>query len=373
MLETTARENQGQIPGRVRIRVAEATAVKHLRVIEQGATGLPGVRQPLQQVGKRAQLRLLDLAQLGDFLRLVAVVREPVRLALHAGYMWHDGEGAERECDHARAVGLQSEPHELEHELRLLDHLIGVSDVSGLGKIYLRLRPIFPRDAALKAAFEFAHTLKILVEPRAVLGRNGFLQTRGLAEHEVEHTAAGLDPAHRRGLLFWRTSDEQAAVKPPRTRLRRDAHARARHRERVAVVVAVFHREREGGEAVLQSDFLRGELIERKRIAERRLARMRRAGEETLTGVVVPIHARMRQPGDDGELRAVRREHIEIRTRWLARLRKEELRHHPERDMDRNEALGRQLFGRAAQQRQGEKRARGAEEMAAGDHFEAGG
>ena len=100
---------------------------------------------------------------------------------------------------------------------------------------------------------------------------------------------------------------------------------------------------------------------------------MRRTGEETLAGVVVPIHARMRQPGDEGELRAVRREHIEIRTRWFAGVWKEELRHHPEGDMDRNEALRRQRLGSAPQQRKRETSARGAEEMAAGDHFEAGG
>ena len=98
---------------------------------------------------------------------------------------------------------------------------------------------------------------------------------------------------------------------------------------------------------------------------------MRRAGEETLTGVVVPIHARMRQPGDDGELRAVLREQIEIRARWVARLRKEELRHHPERHMNRDEPLRRQLIGGAPQQRQRETCAGGAKKMAAGDHFEA--
>ena len=71
-------------------------------------------------------------------------------------------------------------------------------------------------------------------------------------------------------------------------------------------------------------------------------------------------------------LRAVLREQIEIRARWVARLRKEELRHHPERHMNRDEPLGRQLIGGATEHRQREKRAGGAEEMAAGDHFEAG-
>lgn len=89
--------------------------------------------------------------------------------------------------------------------------------------------------------------------------------------------------------------------------------------------------------------------------------------------MVIPIHARMRQPGNDGELRAVLREQIEIRTRWVARLRKEELRHHPERHMDRDEPLGRQRLGSAPQQRKRETSASGAEEMAAGDHFEAAG
>jgi len=97
-----------------------------------------------------------------------------------------------------------------------------------------------PRDAALQAAFKFAHALEILIEPRAILGRDGFLQPRGLVEHEVEHAATGLDAAHRRGLLLRRARDEEAAVKAPGTRLRRDAHARARHGERVPVVVPPF-------------------------------------------------------------------------------------------------------------------------------------
>jgi len=91
---------------------------------------------------------------------------------------------------------------------------------------------------------------------------------------------------------------------------------------------------------------------------------MWRAGEETLPRVG-DSHPRPDAKAQENTVNCppMRREQIEVRTRSLTHLRKEKLRHHPERHVNRDEALRRQLVGSAPQQRERELRACGAEDI----------
>jgi hypothetical protein len=110
---------------------------------------------------------------------------------------------------------------------------------------------------------------------------------------------------------------------------------------------------------------LRRELVEREAVVEGRLSRMRGAAEETLARMVVPIHTRMREAREGGEMRAMGSEEIEIGTGGPTRSGEEKLRHHPERHMDREEPTRRQGPDGPANRRERETSAGGAEEMAA--------
>ena len=81
---------------------------------------------------------------------------------------------------------------------------------------------------------------------------------------------------------------------------------------------------------------------------------MRSASQKALAGMVVAIHFGMRHPGEDGELSAMVGEQVEVGARRpagrraglfllasLGFLRKEKLRHHAERHVDRDEPLDR--------------------------------
>ena len=218
-------EHERQVLVGVRVGAAEAAAVEDLRVVEQRFPMLLGSAERREKLPEGPHLRLLDLFELGDLLRLVAMVRQTVGLVLDARHVRHHRKGAERERDHPRGIGLKRQPHEVVHKLRLFDHPRGVGDVVGLRIGYDGLRPVLPVDRAGQAAFEFADTRKILVEPRAILRRDRPLEPAGLVEHEVEHAATGLDPPHRRRLLLRRAGDKQAAIEPLWARLGLNANA----------------------------------------------------------------------------------------------------------------------------------------------------
>jgi hypothetical protein len=92
---------------------------------------------------------------------------------------------------------------------------------------------------------------------------------------------------------------------------------------------------------------------------------MRRSGEETLPGVMIPIHAGMGDASEGAEVAFVRGQQMEVWTRCLASLREEKCRHHSQRHMDGEQAPRRKLISRTSDGRQGKTSAGGAEEVAA--------
>ena len=126
---------------------------------------------------------------------------------------------------------------------------------------------------------------------------------------------------------------------------------------------ALADRHGERAEAGVFADLLRDELIERLGVAEGRLAGVRRGREEALSGMVVTVHARVREAGKCREARAVRGEEIEVGAGGGAVCGEEILRHHPERHVDRDHPLGRGLFSGLGQRRQRQAGAGGEEEV----------
>ena len=240
------------------------------------------------------------------------MVGEGVGFAFHAGHMRHDAEGAERERDDARAVCLQGEADEVEHELGPCDDLIGIGDVFGLRVVHFRLRTVFPLDVALKADFELANALEVLIEPRAVFGCAALFESPSFVEDQVEHAATSFDAAHGGGFLFGCSGDKKSAVELLGALLGREHDSRAGDGDGVTVVLAFAHGNGERRETRVEPELLGSELIEGEAVAKRRLSRMRRTAEEALAGVVIAVHVRVREAVEGGEMRSLLGEEVEV-------------------------------------------------------------
>lgn len=106
--EATPSEDQREVLIAVRVGVTEAAAVEDLGAVEEVAAGFAGVAEAREHLAEDGKLGFLNLTELGDLIRLVAVVRQAVGLVLYAGHVRYDGEGAERKRDDAGAVGLSA-------------------------------------------------------------------------------------------------------------------------------------------------------------------------------------------------------------------------------------------------------------------------
>ncbi|MEY5014668.1 MAG: hypothetical protein RIS92_1026 [Verrucomicrobiota bacterium] len=161
------------------VRITEAAAVEQLRVVEEGLFAVRSLRELLDELAERLDLRFFDVAKFGHLLWFISVVREAVRFVFDAGDMRHNGKGAQGKGHHARAVGLERQTDEIEHELGFVDDLVRVGNVFGFWVVNGWLWAIFPSDASVEASFEFAHALKVLVESGAILRRDRFFKVSG--------------------------------------------------------------------------------------------------------------------------------------------------------------------------------------------------
>ena len=262
VLESATGEDEREVLVAVGVGIAEAAAVQDLGAVEQGAGGFVDGLKCFQEVAEGRDLGFFDFLQLSDLVGFVAVVGESVGFTLHAGDMRHDAERAEGERDDARAVRLQGEADEVEHELGPGDNLVGIGDVLGLRVVHFGFRAVFPFDVALEAAFEFAHALEVLIESRPILRCGTFFESLGFVEDQIEHTATGFDAAHGRGFFLGRSGDEQASIKPLGARFRRQNNAGARDGDGVGIVLALAHRNSERGKAGVEPECLGDELVE---------------------------------------------------------------------------------------------------------------
>ena len=187
----------------------------------------------------------------------------------------------------------------------------------------------------------------------------------GFVEDEVEHATTRLNFSEG-GRFFIRSAcDEQVSVEAVWAGQRGNSDAGARDGEGVTVMVAIFHRKREGREPVLQSNPFGSELIQGNGVAEGGLSGMWRPGEEALSCVMVPIDAWVREAGETGDESALWLEQVEVRAPWRSCFGKEKLRHHAERHVDGNKALWDGSVCGPSQGREREKRSRGANELTA--------
>ncbi len=244
------------------VRITEAAAVEQLRVVEEGLFAVRSRRELLDELAECLDLRFFDVAKFSHLLWLISVVGEAVCFAFHAGDMRHNREGAQGKGHDTRAVGLERQTDEIEHQLGFVDDLVRVGNVFGLRIINGRLWPMLPSDASLEASFEFAHALKVLVEFGSIFGCHGFFKVSGFIEDEVEHATTRLNFSEGCRFFLRSACDEEVSVEAAWAAQRGNSDAGARDGKGVAVVVAIFYRKCEGRKPVLQSDAFGGKLIQ---------------------------------------------------------------------------------------------------------------
>ena len=290
------------------------------------------------------------------------MVGETVRFVSHSGQIRHDMECGNIKCDAAGRIGLQCQPDQFPHQLRLLHHPIFVINIGRLWIRNHRLGPILPLAQALKPQFQFADARKILIEPAAIAAAGPPLQPARFVEHQIEHAPSRLDPPQRGSFLGRGALHKQGPVESPDARLCRDRHPRSGDRQNVRKRSAVLHAEVERGKPGFVADPLRRKLIERLRVAKVFGQRIGSTGQKTVGRFMARAEVGVGHPGKNGELTAVVGDQIEIGAGWSdLRLREKELRHQAALQMDHHHPLWRRRLTRAAdlrlhavEQRQGD-------------------
>ena len=164
----------------------------------------------------------VDLRELGDAGRLVAVMRRRVEALRHAA-LWIDAArsvATHLEREHPRDIGLERQGLQVEHELHMLVERVGHArrrpgQFAGLAGTVAGLDP-------LNTPLDLAHVLEILRHALTVARVERAIQVGHLARHVVEH--ARRRPSPRRAFLRRPAGPEQLVKR----------HARiANHRQRV--------------------------------------------------------------------------------------------------------------------------------------------
>ena len=91
----------------MRIGVAEVAAEEHHGVVEEGGTAFLLSLEFVYQTTKDAELLGFDTAELGELVRLLAVVGEIVVIDRDAGNGWHGVGTLQEDGDQARGIALQ--------------------------------------------------------------------------------------------------------------------------------------------------------------------------------------------------------------------------------------------------------------------------
>ena len=157
-------------------------------MVEQRAVAVRRGLQLLQVRGEGADVVRVDLAEPGELLVVVLVVRQGVvRIVDTDGREGPvAGLATEGERDHAREVGLVGQDLEIDHErrvcLEVLRHADGPVRDRELLRAVVLLGPV-------NAPLGFANRFQVLVHPAAVLGAEIRMQATNLVGDRVEQAA----------------------------------------------------------------------------------------------------------------------------------------------------------------------------------------
>ena len=270
-----ADQDERQVDVRVLVRVADAAAVEHERVVQQVAVAVGGRLQRLEEVGGQADVVLVDLVALLELQRVVLVVRHRVVGAVDAqlrigtvGLLL-----AERQHENARDVRPERQRHQVEHQPGVRVVRFRRPD-RPVGKIQHRLALL--ALGHLQPALDLAHGVEVLVHAAAVRRAELLLQMRDVGRHPVENAAVLL---HLRSAFLRRAAvAEHPLEDDARVRLVRVRGGRGAPRDAVGVdaaiaVVAVadevglLHRQLERPQRRVAADVLRGDLVRRDAVA----------------------------------------------------------------------------------------------------------
>ena len=304
-----AREQDGQVLGRVPVAVAEAAAVEQRHVVEQRAVAVGRRLEPVQEVREQRRVVGVDAGQLVQLVGVVLVVRRGVVRLGHPdlGIGAAAVLAADHEADDAGQVRLVRQHLQVEHQPRVLVERGGNPERGrdvGQRLVHLGL-------GLLDAALDVAHRVEVLAELVAVAGAEVAAQVRHLVGHRVEEAAVLLDAREPGRGVGAAGVAEQPLEDRPRVGLHGQRRRRAAPADGVGVgagvaaparahVVARLERELERRELGVPARLPRHELVHRDARAElRALGALggdagQEAGGARLVDVVGPLVAEPR-------------------------------------------------------------------------------
>ena len=243
--------------------VAHGAAEHRDSAIEQGCRLLFCLLQLSQEVADGFHLLCLNEAELGQLLRVLAVVGEAVVFDRYAGDRLHAVGAGDVERDEAGGVGLEGEMDQVEHEPEPAHVVVGVGYVRRLFIVNLWLGGFGPFLIAYQTLLHLTDGGEVLVEPVAVGRADAILQSPGRAEHSVHDALPFGQAAHLGGNVGGRAVDEQFGKEIRRPAIGGDLHAGSAVGD-----AAVARAEGQGWEARIGPQALDQQLVERDGVAE---------------------------------------------------------------------------------------------------------
>ena len=196
MFEPAAGEQDGEVLDRMATAVAEVAPQEDRRPVEQVGPVFLRLLQLREQFAEGLHRLLFHDLQLGEFARLLAVVRKIVVTERHArDWRWR-GCTAQHDRDDPGRVGLEGQVREVEEQPCPAEKVGHNGDVLRWGDGQLRLGRLGPGLVAGQSLLQLADAGEVLVELLAVLGPQRRTQLSALLADVVEHAPTISELAH---------------------------------------------------------------------------------------------------------------------------------------------------------------------------------
>ena len=187
----------------VQIRVPHAGTIKVQRVVQQCAVAFGCLAETFEEVREQRNVEPIDLRDLGNFLRIVAVVRQRVvrlgnadfRVGTVAGFT------SKLKRDDSSDITLQRENLQVEHQLRVF----GIRSGDTNGTIEIRQRLVLcVRFRLLDSPFNFPHAGEVVINFRSATRAEFAFKLRQIFGDGIKQARTFLQggPAIFRGSTF---------------------------------------------------------------------------------------------------------------------------------------------------------------------------
>ena len=190
VLEAAAGEEDREVAGVVRVRVAEVAAEEDRGLIQQRAVSLAASLELPEKAAEALDDLPLDLPQLRDLVRILTVVREVVVRPRDARNLRHFPQLLNHYGDDARRIGLQNQRYEVHQQLDAANEVAAFPDVDRGLAVHPRLGPLEPGLGLGDAFFGRAHSLEVRVQPASIGGAGAPVERLSLPHQAVEDAAS---------------------------------------------------------------------------------------------------------------------------------------------------------------------------------------